>query len=266
MDLKYKITKLLDKAVSKYLRYRAKDSNYISYAKKEFRIAWGDYEKDEMQNFMTEQVLDILALLSTHGDSGFSINYKLGLLTKLIQFKPLTKLMFTDDEFYPACEFLDGVRQNKRNSAVFTRPDGTFSYSDGFSKKSSYKYYDGVWSEGSGLTWSGSVFVVRDDGTFYTIGGTSIIKDLENFKGTKYTIPMYEIECPKDWWLSFVKESDMKEFLTEYNVLEIESNFNQEVYDFKGGIYTKEILGAIESMCELMGIKYEPSYFEKGDA
>lgn len=254
--LKWIIIDYLDSLLRKYLRYRSKNSNYISYAKKEFNYAWGDYSKDEMQNWMADDILDLLSLLSMQGDSGSSFSYKSGVLTKLMRFKPISKLTFEDSEFNEPCGggFYPS-RQNKRNSAVFLK-DNKLTYIDGFSKQSAYKYYDGKWSDGSEITWSGSVFVVRDNGSIYKIAGTVGIKNKETFTGKSFIIPYYEIECPKDWWIGFVKESDMKECLEEYDVIILENNIKDEI-SFKDGLYEKEIITAINSMCDLMGIKLD---------
>lgn len=48
--------------------------------------------EDEMQNLMCNQSLELLSVLDTHGDSGFSIQYKLSLLNKLIRFQPIKPL------------------------------------------------------------------------------------------------------------------------------------------------------------------------------
>ena len=80
--MKSKVKNLILKQAIKYIVWFSKDSNYVKHALSEFDIAWG--EKDEMQDFMCKQVIELLSLLSTHGDSGFSIGYKLNLFDKLV--------------------------------------------------------------------------------------------------------------------------------------------------------------------------------------
>ena len=75
MKMKMKMKEfLLTKAV-KYIRNYSEDSNYLKHADREFKLTFP--ESDEMQDYMCEQVKDILALLGTQGDSGTSICYKL---------------------------------------------------------------------------------------------------------------------------------------------------------------------------------------------
>lgn len=258
--LKEPIINFLDNILQKYLYYRAKDSNYIKYAKNEFKLVYGDYTKDEMQNLMCEQTLNILSLLSIQGDSGFSIVYKLSLLNKLINFKPISKLTFEDDEFMEP--YSGGNRQSRRDSSVFLDKNGTITYLNGFIKKSEHKYYKGIWSIGSKTTWNGSAYIVKDDGSIYRAKGSVIIKNKESFSGKTFYIPTYEIECPTDWWISFVKESDLKELIEEYDLYIIDSNLEFEL-NYKNGIYRNEILFGIKSMYELMGIEFSEEKLKK---
>jgi len=255
-NIKYMCISALDKLLRRYLRYRSKNSNYIKYANKEFNITWGDFSDDDMQCWMADDVLDILSLLSMQGDSGSTIGYKLGLLNKLIKFNPIAPLTFEDDEFSPADINMGTSRQNKRNSSVFLKDNGVITYLDGFIKQSAYHFFEGVWEDGTNTTWHGSTYVMPEDGSpIYRINGSAVIKDKKKFSGKSYYIPTYEIECPKGWWLSFVKESDLKEFLEEYDVQRIENTIEEE-FNFKGGIYRQSIYGAIDSMIKKMGLGF----------
>ena len=84
--LNRRIKRFLLNLATKYIRHCAKDSNYIKYALSEFKIAYDDWKKEEMQNLMCNQILDLLALLSTQGDSGFSYGYKIERLKKTFKF------------------------------------------------------------------------------------------------------------------------------------------------------------------------------------
>lgn len=227
----------------KYINWYSKDSNYIKHANNEYKFAWKDYENCEMQSYMCTQINNLLALLATQGDSGFSIGYKLNLLKKLIMLEPISPLTFSNDEFgEPYCK--DDIRQNKRNSKVFKYSDGTYSYLDDFIKTE--KYYIGESKEiilRDGGNWSGGIYVVPEQGNIYYINYGKI-KDITKFTGKSYYIDTYGIEFPTDWWISLCKESDLKEFLEEYTI-EKQYNFDKEL-NYKDGIYKQEILERIE--------------------
>lgn len=80
-------------------------------------LAYGKFENmDSMQKLMCEQIIELLSVFSTQGDSGSTITYKLDLLNRLIKRKPISKLTFNDNEFYKASS---GLWQNKRMSSIF---------------------------------------------------------------------------------------------------------------------------------------------------
>lgn len=243
----YKIKGSILKLSIKYINWYSKDSNYIKHANNEYQFVWKDYKNDEMQSYMCEQINDILALLSTQGDSGFSINYKLNLLKKLIMFEPLSSLTFENSEFNKT--YL-GSSQNKRDSRVFKHEDGRFSFNDGFIKQE--KYYIGkelkIISKNGGC-WNGGCFVLKDNGELYYMKATSYIKNTKTFTGKKFYIPVYSIEFPQDWWISICKESDLKDMLEEYE-FEISNEMLEKEIGFKNGIYKDEILKRIELIKE----------------
>lgn len=94
--------------------------SYKTYATNEFRAAgWltedGKF-KDEMQEMMCTQVLELLDLFSTHGHSGSSAPYAIELFSKLAAFSPIVPLTGEDWEWV---EVSDGMFQNKRCGHVF---------------------------------------------------------------------------------------------------------------------------------------------------
>lgn len=231
--LKYYI---LDLAI-KYIRYYSKDSNYISHANTEYSIAWPNYKEDRIQSYMCSQVNDLLALLSTQGDSGMSINYKLSLLKKLITFNTISPLTFKDDEFRDNGL---GSFQNIRNSKVFKNKNN-YSYLDGSVKHG--KYYIGEKNEiieRDGGRWSGGCFVIPKEDDIYYKTGTDFIRNTKSFNGESFIIPTYEIEYSKGWWLSCCKEDDLKEYFEKYYIKKDYEHLNKEL-NYKGGIYAEEI-------------------------
>lgn len=105
-------------------------SNLLNYAKKELDVL---DDGSEMQKEVNKDILDIVRVFSSQGHSGFSTSYTVRILSNLLQFRPLTPLEGTDDEW---CTIEDGQKQNKRYSACFKDDDGLiydinhFSYYD----------------------------------------------------------------------------------------------------------------------------------------
>ena len=90
----------------------------VMYAKNE--LARLDMDEDGMQETMNNHILHMVEEFAKEGHSGFSANYAIAVLRRLLQFKPLSALTGEDDEW---TEVADGVFQNKRCSAVFKRID-----------------------------------------------------------------------------------------------------------------------------------------------
>lgn len=227
----------------KLLVENAKDSNYIKFAKREFDIAWP--EMDEMQKHMCDQIIEILSILDTQGDSGTSIGYKLNLLKKLIMFEPISPLTFKDDEWNKT-SIKDICYQNKRNSAVFKDEKG-ISFLYGFVHRDKYIVTpDNICESEYSNCWNGNINVIQNDGKIYSIS-TAYIKDLLNFNGKKYIIDCYAIEHPEDWWLSFCFEDDLKELYNDYTFEKDYSSIEDEL-NFKEGIYKEDYLKMIEDI------------------
>lgn len=103
-------------------------SNLINYAKDEMDlIGLREDSDDEMNRAMREHILQMVKVFSDEGHSGFSANYALAILKKVLDFKPLSALTGEDDEWL---EVADELYQNKRASNVFKDKDGAY-WSDG---------------------------------------------------------------------------------------------------------------------------------------
>lgn len=111
--------------------------NIKDHALQEFKAAgWLDEPVDEMQQLMMNNLLEIVEVFAAQGHSGFSASYAVGVLEKLLQFKPIVPLTGEDWEWSDVSEYSGGVKtyQNKRCSAVFKqvdRFDGKPYYLDG---------------------------------------------------------------------------------------------------------------------------------------
>ena len=237
----------------KYIRYYNRNSVFVRRANSEYKIAWpnmdSDKEDEGMQRYMCDQVNDLLYLLSSQGDSGSSIGYKINLFDRLAKFQTLSPLTFKDDEFGDNLSISGGdFRQNIRNSAVFKKGD-RYTFNDSFI--CSGKYYIGKENkiiERNGGNWSGGVFVIPESNqqAIYYLNN-DWIKDTAKFTGKPFYIDVYEIEYPEGWWIKFCKESDLKEYKEQYD---FESNYDmlEKEISFKDNQYRKEIIERIVSI------------------
>lgn len=90
--------------------------NLETYAIDELtRIGMYDSD-DEMNREMCEHILKMVDVFAEEGHSGFSAEYAIGILQKLLRYQPLSPLTGGDDEWI---EVTDGVFQNKRCSRIF---------------------------------------------------------------------------------------------------------------------------------------------------
>ena len=101
----------------------------IDYAKSE--LARIGTDEDGMQEMMNNHIIHMVEEFSKEGHSGFSANYAISILSRLLRFKPLFPLTGEEDEWIEVCV---GTFQNKRCGAVFkndTRYGGKPYYIEG---------------------------------------------------------------------------------------------------------------------------------------
>jgi hypothetical protein len=104
-------------------------SNLLSYAENELnRIGMTEDSPDEMNVMMRKHILHMMNEFAEEGHSGFSASYAINILTKLMEFKPLSPLTGEDDEWNLVG---DGHWQNKRCSSVFKGVDDSCYDIDG---------------------------------------------------------------------------------------------------------------------------------------
>jgi hypothetical protein len=100
--------------------------NLLDHAKQELKYIGMDIDNsDEINLSMTKDILELVSVFSDQGHSGFSANYCINILEKILRFEPLSPLTGEDSEWVlldydPNMKF-----QNKRSSTVFKREDGT---------------------------------------------------------------------------------------------------------------------------------------------
>lgn len=90
-----------------------------------------DEEGRKMQEAINKDILDLVEMFANQGHGGFTANYTINILTKLLKQSFVTPLTGEDDEWI---EVTDGVYQNKREGRIFKqddRFDGKPYYIDG---------------------------------------------------------------------------------------------------------------------------------------
>lgn len=246
--IKYKTKRSIENVAKYIIRKLNKESNIVKRAESEIKLAFKDSDNDFMQKRMNTEIVDILSVLSSQNDSGFSIGYKIKMLNKLIENKPLSKLTFEDDEF--GCNDMDGnTMQNIRCSSIFKRKDtGEVSYLESFKKRTRY----GIKEDGKidpsdsgvGSMWYGGMVVIPKKEKPYYLGKDFIL-DKDNFNFQEFIIDTYDIEYPEGWWISACKESDLKEYSKIYGFKKDYDTYESEL-DYKGGMYKEKLLELID--------------------
>lgn len=93
-------------------------SNLLKHAERELNLI-GMTEEDEYNGAMRKHILHMMQEFADEGHSGFSARYALNILTKLMDFKPLTTLTGEDGEWIKHDYGCDPTYQNKRAGHVF---------------------------------------------------------------------------------------------------------------------------------------------------
>ena len=110
------------------MAYDFEKSNVLAHAQRELAILESkvDVKNDSpgavaMQKCMTNNLLEMLAVFATQGHSGMSASYATRAITQLLDYKPLTPIWGTEDEWMEiGRDMVDGVcYQNRRHSSVF---------------------------------------------------------------------------------------------------------------------------------------------------
>lgn len=83
----------------KALRYIIANSNLCKHAIRELELAGYGKEEDGPNKWMREQVIEAVALFSSHGNSGFSAPFEINLVKKLCSFDIISPLRFDDGEW-----------------------------------------------------------------------------------------------------------------------------------------------------------------------
>lgn len=159
----------------KALQYIIAHSNICRHGDYELRLAgYKPGQKNNPNSWMYEQVMEALAVFSSHGNSGFSAPFEINLVQKLCKFEPIAPLTLNDNEFHFI--YIDDKGrynyQNKRKSSIFKRvdKDGTIVIDDIDAFTKCIKYHknwgDNEFKKGNNTTWSGGTWIVNKNLNF----------------------------------------------------------------------------------------------------
>ena len=121
--------------------------NLVEFAKMELdRILKGCEDADglEMQKQINHDILQIIQTFAEQGHTGFTGNYVLNIIERLLRYQPLSELTGDEDEWIDTSEYGSEITtyQNKRCPAIFKDKDGR-----------AYNVEGKVFSEDGGKTW-----------------------------------------------------------------------------------------------------------------
>lgn len=117
----------------------------VDFAKQELEqleVTCKDNEDLNMQKVINNDILQVIETFSNQGHSGFSANYALSIINRLLKFKPLSALTGEDSE-WTKLDYTDDIcYQNKRCPSVFKDITGK-----------AYNTEGKVFSDDNGHTW-----------------------------------------------------------------------------------------------------------------
>ena len=117
----------------------------VQYAQSELEILMGkseDEDGNEMQKLMNDGIVKVVEAFASEGHSGFSASYAISIISRLLNYKPLTPLTGENDE-WKLLEY-DGTFQNNRYFSVFK---------NGEDNATAYDIDGRVFSDDGGHTW-----------------------------------------------------------------------------------------------------------------
>lgn len=115
----------------------------VAWAKNELDMLVGDGD-DGTQAAINEDILEIVKVFASQRHSDLSASYTLGILKRLLSWKPITPLTGEDAEWDEVFDSERKTQQNKRCSAVFR---------DNFDNSTARYIYGKVFSDDGGKTW-----------------------------------------------------------------------------------------------------------------
>lgn len=189
------------------LRKIIDNSPLCQHAIKELELAGYKSDEEGPCGWMYNQVMEAVAVFSSHGHSGFSAPFEIDLVKKLCSWEVLSPLTFKDDEWMQTSS--DGTKQNKRCSNIFKNSDGSITDVRAFVKKPlcTYRYGTKRWEKNESSTcWHGGLFEYESSNFTGRYFNSCIIRyDDKGYTPKKtITIPCYEIEVAPDNYIMLV--------------------------------------------------------------
>lgn len=191
------------------------NSNLCKWAANELKLAgYIPNQKDNPNSWMYEQVMEALAVFTSHGNSGGSAPFEINLVKRLCSFNTISPLKFTDNEWYQISE--DGTCQNTRKGDVFKEPDGRIHYNGAYASRliRRFKYFTKEWTTNERpLTWHSGLFE-HENGVLtgrYFCKCCLKLDAVQNGwmpKETRY-IDCVEVEITYDNWIMAVQSDDI---------------------------------------------------------
>lgn len=223
--MKRRIIKKLQKNLinRKALDYIIKHSNLCRHAMRELKLAGYNKEDKGPNGWMYQQVIEAIALFSSHDNSSASASWEINLVKKLCSFDILTPLNLKDDKEWNFVYYKDGhikVYQNNRLSHFFKEVNGDnirIGNIDAFTKKivKVKRFGADNFEENKNPTyWHGGFFVINNG----KCTGEYIRKvylyyhELDKPYTPKETIKLntIDVEVTPDNWISFVDNNSIK--------------------------------------------------------
>jgi hypothetical protein len=190
------------------------NSNICRHAIKELKLAGYGKGEGGPNDWIYQQVLEAVAVFSSHDNSGGSAIFEIELVKKLCNFDIISPLRFTDDEW---CQISsDGTCQNRRKTSVFKEPDGSIHYTKAFCKRATdtYNFDTKEWTKNKNpICWNGGLFECKNNVLTGRYFNTCYLqqRDIINGWTPKPTrnIDCVEIEIAPDNWIMAVDTNDI---------------------------------------------------------
>lgn len=190
------------------------NSNICRHAIKELKLAGYGKGEGGPNDWIYQQVLESVAVFSSHDNSSDSAIFEIELVKKLCNFDIISPLRFTDDEW---CQISsDGACQNRRKTSVFKEPDGSIHYTKAFCKRATdtYNFDTKEWTKNKNpICWHGGLFEYKNNVLTGRYFNTCYLqqRDIINGWTPKPTrnIDCVEIEIAPDNWIMAVDTNDI---------------------------------------------------------
>lgn len=203
--------KLINKDV---LNYIIANSNICQHAIKELKLAGYGKEEGGPNDWMYQQVLEAVAVFSSHDNSSSSAIFEIELVKKLCNFDIISPLRFTDDEWRQINS--DGTCQNRRKGNVFKEPDGSICYNKAFNKRATdrYSFATKQWTKNENpICCYGGLFEYKNNVLTGRYFNTCYLQQHDIINGwtpkPTRSIDCVEIETAPDNWIMAVDTNDI---------------------------------------------------------